>query len=213
MGCFSLFLDKLPNGNYYVAMNRDTKREILDEALFLFSTNGYGDTSMSDISSRLNLTKAALYKHFSSKEEILETIIREMDEEDIGRAEELSVPLSEDGKRVGGTEKEDFASFALSQFSYWTEDIRALHYRRLLSLERFKNPRLMEKWNGNFVSGPMDYTEKVLFEMGYQDAKEKAFLLWGAMFLSYALFDGGEEKESVKRRLKDEIWKILEVWR
>lgn len=194
-------------------MNRDTKREILDTALELFSSKGFGDTSMRDISSRLNLTKAALYKHFSSKEEILETIIREMDEEDRMRAEEHSVPTGPNGKRKGGVDAKDFVGYAVSQFGYWTENQRASRYRRMLSLERFKNPRLLEKWNGNFVAGPMDYTEKVLFEMGYQDSKEKAFLLWGAMFLSYALFDGGEEKESVKRRLKDEIWKILEVCR
>ena len=43
----------------------------MDTALFLFSTKGFGYTSMSDIASSLSITKAALYKHFASKEEIL----------------------------------------------------------------------------------------------------------------------------------------------
>lgn len=50
-----------------------TKARILDTALILFPQNGYYGTSMKDIAGMLGLSKAALYKHFESKEEIPKT--------------------------------------------------------------------------------------------------------------------------------------------
>ncbi|MGN1163752.1 MAG: TetR/AcrR family transcriptional regulator [Candidatus Ornithospirochaeta sp.] len=183
----------------------------METALRLFSTKGYGDTSMSDISSLLSMTKAALYKHFTSKEEILATIIREMDEEDLERAEKYSVPVGSDGMREEGVERKSFSDYALSQFVYWTENERCARYRRMLSLERFKNPLLKKKWDENFVSGPIEYTANTLSAMGMDDVEERAFLLWGAVFLSYSLFDSGVDNDKLKKRLKREIDKIMEV--
>lgn len=51
-----------------------TRRRILAVALELFSTRGYAGTSMRDISETLGMTKAALYYHFESKEQILEAV-------------------------------------------------------------------------------------------------------------------------------------------
>ena len=52
-----------------------TKKRIIETALALFSQSGYLATSMNDIAQQVGLTKAALYKHFSGKQEILDCII------------------------------------------------------------------------------------------------------------------------------------------
>lgn len=44
-------------------------------ALEVFAQNGYLGTSMNDIAGQLGFTKAALYKYYSSKQEILEKIV------------------------------------------------------------------------------------------------------------------------------------------
>ena len=54
---------------------KNTKEKILEEALKLFAQSGYMGTSMNDIASKLGVTKAALYKHYKSKQEILDSII------------------------------------------------------------------------------------------------------------------------------------------
>ena len=59
------------NGNNRVCMNGNTKDNILNAALKLFSERGYEGSSMSDIANLLGITKAALYKHYKSKQEIL----------------------------------------------------------------------------------------------------------------------------------------------
>lgn len=49
----------------------DTRERILDVALDLFTERGYDGTSLREIAEELGLTKAALYYHFESKEDIL----------------------------------------------------------------------------------------------------------------------------------------------
>jgi AcrR family transcriptional regulator len=56
-------------------MARDTRAEILAVASELFIEQGYDATSLREIAERLGLTKAALYYHFPSKEDILGALL------------------------------------------------------------------------------------------------------------------------------------------
>ncbi|MET8132780.1 TetR/AcrR family transcriptional regulator [Streptomyces sp. NPDC005251] len=62
----------------------DTRQRIQDVALELFSEQGYEKTSLREIAEHLGVTKAALYYHFKTKEEILislfEDLTRPLDE-------------------------------------------------------------------------------------------------------------------------------------
>lgn len=71
---------------------KNTKEKILEEALKLFAQSGYMGTSMNDIASKLGVTKAALYKHYKSKQEILDSIIEKMNELDIERVKQYEMP-------------------------------------------------------------------------------------------------------------------------
>ena len=51
--------------------DKDTRERILDVALDLFTEQGYDGTSLRQIAEQLGVTKAALYYHFESKEDIL----------------------------------------------------------------------------------------------------------------------------------------------
>ena len=73
-------------------MAGDTKERILETALELFAQNGYLGTSMNDIAGRLGFTKAALYKHYTSKQEILDSIVERMNEMDYERADSYEMP-------------------------------------------------------------------------------------------------------------------------
>src|SRR5512141_1711430 len=48
----------------------DTRQEIVEQALQLFSLKGYHHTSINDLLTAAELTKGGLYGHFGSKEEI-----------------------------------------------------------------------------------------------------------------------------------------------
>ncbi|MGD0167978.1 MAG: helix-turn-helix domain-containing protein [Gaiellaceae bacterium] len=54
---------------------KDTRERILDTALDLFIERGYEKTSLRELAERVGITKAALYYYFSSKEELLKTLV------------------------------------------------------------------------------------------------------------------------------------------
>ncbi|WP_328680466.1 TetR/AcrR family transcriptional regulator [Streptomyces sp. NBC_01261] len=56
----------------------DTRQRIQDVALELFAEQGYEKTSLREIAEHLDVTKAALYYHFKTKEEILVGIFEDL---------------------------------------------------------------------------------------------------------------------------------------
>src|SRR5689334_8457349 len=54
----------------------DAREEIKAAALELFATRGYGQTSLREVAETLGITKAALYYHFSSKDDLLTALIQ-----------------------------------------------------------------------------------------------------------------------------------------
>ncbi|MFD5031690.1 TetR/AcrR family transcriptional regulator [Streptomyces sp. NPDC058220] len=56
----------------------DTRQRIQDIALELFAEQGYEKTSLREIAERLDVTKAALYYHFKTKEDILISIFQDL---------------------------------------------------------------------------------------------------------------------------------------
>jgi AcrR family transcriptional regulator len=64
---------------------QDTRARIQSVALELFAEQGYDKTSLREISERLGVTKAALYYHFKSKEDIVTSLV----EDYFGQIDEL----------------------------------------------------------------------------------------------------------------------------
>ena len=54
----------------------DTREKIQEVALELFGEQGYDKTSLREIAERLGVTKAALYYHFKTKEEIITSLMQ-----------------------------------------------------------------------------------------------------------------------------------------
>jgi AcrR family transcriptional regulator len=61
-------------------MTATTRDRILDVARDLFTEQGYEATSLREIADRLGFTKAALYYHFQSKEELMLALLAPIDE-------------------------------------------------------------------------------------------------------------------------------------
>ena len=59
----------------------DRKNEIIKATLELAAASGLGTVSMQQIASKVGITKASLYNHFSSRDEIVEemyVVLRDM---------------------------------------------------------------------------------------------------------------------------------------
>src|SRR3954453_6983222 len=81
MTAASLPSSNLPLTEEHAAMSsepagtrRDTRALIQDVALELFLEQGYEATSLREIAERLGVTKAALYYHFKTKEDIVASL-------------------------------------------------------------------------------------------------------------------------------------------
>ena len=55
----------------------DTRARIQQVAVELFTEHGYDGTSLREIAERLDVTKAALYYHFKSKEDIVASLVQD----------------------------------------------------------------------------------------------------------------------------------------
>lgn len=56
----------------------NTRQRIQDVALELFAEQGYEKTSLREIAEHLDVTKAALYYHFKTKEDILVSLFQDL---------------------------------------------------------------------------------------------------------------------------------------
>jgi AcrR family transcriptional regulator len=72
----------------------DRREQILRAAVKLFHEKGYHSTGMDDIGGVAGITGPAIYRHFRSKEEILETVILELSSAALHRAHEIAAEAS-----------------------------------------------------------------------------------------------------------------------
>ncbi|MFE4691087.1 TetR/AcrR family transcriptional regulator [Streptomyces sp. NPDC056749] len=79
----------------------NTRQRIQDVALELFAEQGYEKTSLREIAERLQVTKAALYYHFKTKDDILSGIF-----EDLNRPVEELLEWGREQPRTLETKKE-----------------------------------------------------------------------------------------------------------
>lgn len=178
---------------------KNTKERILQEALRLFAADGYEAVSVQQIAAALGITKGALYKHYQNKRDIFDSILARMEELDAAQAAAYDVPaetLSADAAAYAALSLDDLLAFSRAQFRYWTEDAFAAPFRRLLTLEQYRDREMAQLYQQYLAAGPLSYTADILQSLGLQNPQEKAMALYAAMFFCYSLYDGTAEKES-----------------
>lgn len=195
-------------------MAEGTKERILDIALELFAQNGYLGTSMSDIAKQLGFTKAALYKHYTSKQEILDQIVERMNRMDYERAEEYEMPETEpDGfaEAYMHTPIEKIQIYSMAQFDHWTKETFSANFRKMLTLEQYRDPKLAQLHHDYLAGGPLEYMAAIFRKLADSDeeAMQLALDFYGPMYLLYSIYDGAEDKASVAPLLDAHIRRFI----
>ena len=195
-------------------MAGDTKERILETALELFAQSGYLGTSMSAIAGRLGITKGALYKHYAGKQEILSSIVARMAQMDYEHAADYDMPetapdgFAEDYRHAP---IEKIRGYAMAQFDHWTRDAFASNFRRLLTLEQYRDPTLGQLYHDYLASGPTEYMAAIFRRLTASDeaAMQLALEFYGPMFLLYSIYDGAREKERAAAMLSAHIDRFM----
>lgn len=196
-------------------MAGNTKERITEAALELFAHSGYSGTSMSDIAQRLGITKGALYKHYTSKQGILDSIVERMTRTDFERAEEYEMPETNDGFAEDCMPFEKIRTYSIAQFDYWTKEHFPSDFRKMLTLEQYRDRKLAKLYNDYLAAGPAEYMASIFRKLTDSDesAMEIALEFYGPMFLLYSVYDGAEDKERVVSMLKTHIDRFMEKYK
>ena len=189
-------------------MSKTTKEDILIVALRLFAKEGYEAVSVSQIAGELGMTKGALYRHYESKRDIFDHIVKRMEQGDGEQAEEYDMPADEIEsmpEKYGKVSLDNFLEYSKSMFAYWTENDFASSFRKMLMLEQFRNEEMQALYQQYLVAGPAEYVKNLFEGMEIEDTDKKAELFYSVMFFFYSLYDGAKEKEQVKERFEKAI--------
>ena len=189
------------------------KEEILIVALHLFARDGYEAVSVSQIAGELDMTKGALYRHYKSKRDIFDCIVQRMEQQDSEQARQNEVPeesIEKVPEEYQNVSVEDFVGYSKSMFEYWTEDDFASSFRKMLTLEQFRNEEMQNLYQQYLVSGPAEYVKDLFKNMEIKNPEEEAVKFYANMFFYYSVYDGATDKTKVKCQFEQMMDKIVE---
>ena len=122
----------------------NTKQEILEASLDLFSVQGFEATSISQIASAVGIRKASLYSHFENKQAILDALVKDILEQYAEHSifakanwEKCEAPADNQALTPDGA-----TQMILGQIRYILHDPHIRKARKMLALEQFQNSEL-----------------------------------------------------------------------
>ena len=192
---------------------RNRKEEIMIVARHLFARDGYEAVSVSQIAGELDMTKGALYRHYKSKRDIFDCIVQRMEQQDSEQARQNEVPeesIEKVPEEYQNVSVEDFVGYSKSMFEYWTEDDFASSFRKMLTLEQFRNEEMQNLYQQYLVSGPAEYVKDLFKNMEIKNPEEEAVKFYANMFFYYSVYDGATDKTKAKCQFEYMLDKIVE---
>ena len=119
----------------------NTKQEILEASLELFSVQGFEATSISQIAEAVGIRKASLYSHFESKQAILDTLVKEVLQQYAAHSIFAKADWEKDAGNLPLT-SDAAVQMIQGQIRYILHDPTIQRARKMLVIEQFQNPEL-----------------------------------------------------------------------
>ena len=137
-----------------------------------------------------------------------------MEARDREQAHRSGVPQDMPGESGAADQKTTLAqlcAFSKAMFRYWTQDAFASAFRRMLTLEQYRDPAMARLLQQVLAAGPLEYVTALLSGMT-DDPQALALTLYGPMFLLYSVYDGAQDKEAVTAMLDAHIDRFAREW-
>ena len=197
----------------------DTKENILMTALQLFAREGYAAVSVSTIAGELGVTKGALYKHYKNKRDIFDSIVDRMYQIDAERSRQYEVP--EEKYELASTaymnvSMDNIKNFAIAQYEFWTTDEFASDFRKMLSLEQYRNDEMAKLYSSCITAGPVEYIQDIFREMMLKgllweaDPKQLALEFYAPLYLLINIADNSDDKTNLLELLNNHIERFIQ---
>lgn len=181
-----------------------TKEMILVESMKLFSVYGYDSVSIRMIAEAVGVRNSALYKHYKSKQAILDAIVERSKERFCSQYEEAMQSMSESW---------NLKEICLSMYRFQTEDEWIVMFRRLLVMEQFKNEKMADLYREFFIELPVKSQTEIflgLIENGImkdRNAEVMAMELYAPFFLYHMA-----GKENLKELFEQHVDNFIETY-
>ena len=143
----------------------NTKQRILDEALTLFSEKGYANVFVNDIAERVGIKAPSLYKHYKNKQAIFDAIIDEMSSKFEQQAQALSINGTDpaaDAEVYKSMSEDHLIKLGNDLFAYFLHDSYTKRFRKMLTLEQFKDKDLAKVYSQQYFDAPLSYQGMLL---------------------------------------------------
>ena len=134
----------------------NTKKEILEAALELFSVQGFEATSISQIASAVGIRKASLYSHFENKQAILDELVKEVLEQYAAHSIFAKTDWGKESDNLPLT-PDDSVQMIKGQIRYILHDPHISKARKMLVIEQFQNPELAKLQTKQNYSDVLEY--------------------------------------------------------
>lgn len=182
------------------------RRQILDAALVEFSAMGFAATSISKIAERVGISKANVYVHFSSKDQIFETLLQSLSS--VGKAQ---------GNWSKIQEARNLAEFIdnLIEVTYEALTPEALTIMRLLISEGHRIPDVLAKWHEANLQGRAERQAAIDEQVAAGRMKANAltenfeFAMTPVVYAAVAKLTFGDAATEEVERIKDTHRKLL----
>lgn len=170
----------------------DTRERLLQVALEQFAVRGYSGTSIRDLAAAAGIKESSVYKHFVSKQAIFDELLiwTQARYADAQRALGLSPDSpAATATTLGRITAPDITGMALALYDFSITDEVAVGFRRLLTVEQYREPRASELLRSTFLQGPIDFQADVfaaLMRAGAiktNDPYAVALAFWGPIWL------------------------------
>ena len=180
---------------------RDTKEVILTVALKLFSERGYDGVGIRDISKEIGIRESALYKHYSGKQDIFDSILKDIECRYQKEVSTFIPPKSMNNFLSGENDnREELFRISVTMFQFYLKTEYGSQLRRMLTIEQYRTSKASKFFRELIIDNGLDYISGVftnLIKDGiYVDADPMVMALqfYSPLYLLLSKYDNQSEK-------------------
>lgn len=189
------------------AIDVSTRAKIVNAAIDLFSSKGFEAASMREIAEAVGIKKSSLYSHFTGKDQILETILKEFIGE-LGKSGYMQGNQSAMIDQILMTSgPEGLMDTVWKKFNDSMELPRIQKIWRMIAIEMCRNAMIRSFFERQLIDGPVYFWEKAfraMMEKGMIKPADPAVLAREYyafniyLFLKYLLLSCDTDYERIK---------------
>lgn len=182
----------------------DTRRRILNAALSLFSEKGYANVFVAEIADAVGIKAPSLYKHFAGKQEIFDAIVQEIRSGYDRQAAALSLNGSDalaDAAVFAEASGEELVKTGLGLFRFFLHDDTAQKFRKMMTVEQFRDPGLAGLLTRQYADDPLAYQSAMFAFLGHagvlrqRDPQVMALQFYAPIHMLLTMCDRQPERE------------------